>query len=79
MDNVVRIEFDERNEQWFVTLYLEDGSSRPGEPFPASDHPNNPKDEQVRRRVQEVLGYEIKSVSGHAPNGTHYVVEVKPK
>ncbi|WP_316295750.1 hypothetical protein [Clavibacter michiganensis] len=79
MDDVVRIEFEERDEQWFVTLYAQDGSSRPGEPFPASGHPRYPKDEQVRHRVEKVLGYEINSVSGHAPNGTHFVVEVKPK
>ncbi|MEW5093726.1 hypothetical protein [Clavibacter michiganensis] len=79
MDDVVRIEFEERSEQWFVTVYFPDGSSRPEEPFPASGHPNYPKVEQVRDRVQNVLRYEIISVSGHAPNGTHYVVEVKPK
>ncbi|MFT7712307.1 hypothetical protein ACMT9Y_15210 [Clavibacter tessellarius] len=79
MDDVVRIEFEERSEQWFVTLYFEDGSSRPEEPFPASGHPNYPKDEQVRRRVENELDCEITSFSGDAPDGTHYVVGVKAR
>lgn len=56
MDDVARIEFEERDQQWLVTLTDVEGTSEPGEPFPASGHENYSKLEQVLARLAS-LGY----------------------
>jgi hypothetical protein len=74
---IVRIDFLERDEVWEVTLWLSDGTTRPGEPFPASGHPNYSKLEQVTRRLQE-LGYRATRMPYSKVNETRYNLEVVP-
>jgi hypothetical protein len=56
MTDIVRIDFEERDQQWQVTLVTADNEHRPGEPFPAYGGENFSKLEQVLNRVK-VLGY----------------------
>lgn len=77
MDNIVRVDFEERDTQWIVTLIDADGNDRPGEPFPASGHERFTKLEQVTGRLAE-LGLRPKRTPYDQPNKTHYVFEVDP-
>lgn len=77
MDNVVRIDFEERDQQWFVTLIDADGKSAPGEPFPASGHEGFTKLEQVLRYVQE-QGYRSTRTPYNKVNASRYMLDVVP-
>lgn len=75
MAELERIDFEERDRMWIVTLTDADGQAVPGEPFPTSGHENFTKLEQVLRRVQE-LGYRPSRVPYDRVNERRYVFEV---
>ena len=77
MDNVVRINFEERDQQWIVTLIDADGNAQPGKPFPASGHERFTKLEQVLRCVQE-LGYRATNTPYNKVNESKYLLDVTP-
>lgn len=77
VNNMVRIDFEERDQQWIVTLTSADRDTRPGEPFPAYGGEGFSKLEQVLSRVKE-LGYRPRRIPYNKPNATRYVFEVKP-
>jgi hypothetical protein len=77
VDHIERIDFEERDEQWIVTLTALGGEVRPGEPFPAFGGEEYSKLEQVLRRVEE-LGYQPTRTTYNRPNATWYIFEVKP-
>lgn len=77
MGNVVRIDFEERDQQWRVTLIDADGDARPGEPFPAYGGERYSKLEQVLGRLTD-LGYRPTHIPYSKPNATHYGFEVSP-
>jgi hypothetical protein len=81
MTNLQRLEFEERDEQWQVTQHYSDGSTTPGESFPASDHERNPKQEQVDYRVRsEYPGYQVVNYTpSDNSDSKHYLLEVVPK
>lgn len=76
-NDIVRIDFLELDEVWEVTLWLRDGTIRPGEPFPASGHPNNSKLQQVMRRLEE-LGYRATHTPYNKVHETRYNLDVVP-
>lgn len=77
MADLQRIEFEERGEQWFITEVYSDGSTRPGEPFPASGHENFPKLEQVQSRIKEKYpDCRPTYIPHNKGNGTWYVFSV---
>jgi hypothetical protein len=78
MHKVVRVDFHERDQQWIVTLWDSDGHTRPGEPFPASDHKEFTKLQQVLYRLQ-MLGYEATNIPYNKVNATSYNLDVKPR
>ncbi|RXZ72767.1 hypothetical protein [Agromyces albus] len=77
MNNVVRIDFHERDQQWIVTLTGADGGTRSGEPFPAFGGEGFSKLEQVISRMKE-LGYRPTRIPYNKPNATRYIFEVEP-
>lgn len=77
MNSVARVDFEERDEQWIVTLIGADGESRPGEPFPAFGGEGFSKLEQVLSRIKE-LGYRPKYTPYNKPNAKSYIFEVRP-
>jgi hypothetical protein len=77
MDNLVRIDFEEIDQQWIVTLIDSDRHAIPGEPFPASGHERYSKLQQVLDRVHS-LGYRSTHTPYNRVNGTSYRLEVVP-
>jgi hypothetical protein len=77
MRTVVRIDFEERDQQWRVTLIDADGDARPGEPFPAYGGEGYSKLEQVSGRLRD-LGYRPTYTPYNKPNASHYIFEVSP-
>jgi hypothetical protein len=77
MGTVARIDFEERDHQWFVTLVDTDGNHSPGEPFPASGHERHSKLEQVLHYVQE-HGYHATRTPYNKVNESHYILAVAP-
>jgi hypothetical protein len=78
VDHIERIDFEERDQQWIVTLTALGGGVRPGEPFPAFGGEGYSKLEQVLNRVKE-LGYEPMRIPYNRPNATRYLFELKPQ
>lgn len=77
MQNIVRIDFKERDQQWLVTLWYADGTTRPGEPFPASEAENYSKAEQIAARLK-LLGLKPKQWPDSGPNERWYRLDVVP-
>ena len=75
MGDVVRVEFEERDQQWRVTLADADGEVRPGRPFPAYGGEGDSKLEQVLGRLKD-LGYQPARIPYNKPNATRYTFEV---
>ena len=77
MADLQRLEFEERDEQWFITEVYSDGSTKPGEPFPASGHEHYSKLEQVQNRIKEEYpDYRPTHIPYNRVNGTWYVFSV---
>ena len=75
MGDVVRVEFEERDQQWRVTLADADGEVLPGRPFPAYGGEGDSKLEQVLGRLMD-LGYQPARIPYNQPNATRYAFEV---
>lgn len=78
VDIIVRIDFEERDQQWILTLFDQEGTAHPGEPFPAFGGEGYSRLEQVLNRINE-LGFVPTRVPYNRPNASRYIVEVKPK
>ena len=74
----MRIDFEERDQQWILTLFDQEGTAHPGEPFPAFGGEGYSRLEQVLNRINE-LGFVPTRVPYNRPNASRYIVEVKPK
>jgi hypothetical protein len=77
MDNVARIGFEESRQQWLVSLIGQDGTVRPGEPFPAFGGEGFSKLEQVLVRTTQ-LGFRPTTIPYNKPNATRYAFDVVP-
>lgn len=75
MDDIVRIEFEERDQQWQVTLVTADNEHRPAEPFPAYGGENYSGLEQVLNRVKE-LGYRATRTPHNRANDSRFIIGV---
>ncbi|BDZ54165.1 hypothetical protein GCM10025870_12380 [Agromyces marinus] len=53
MAELQRLQFEERDGQWFITEFYSDGRSQPGEPFMASGHERYSKLQQVLSRIKD--------------------------
>jgi hypothetical protein len=72
-----RLEFEERDEQWFITEVHSDGHLQPGEPFMASGHERYSKLQQVIDRIKDKYpGYRPIRIPYNKVNATHFSLEV---
>lgn len=77
MAELVRLDFVERDRQWFITEVYADGVTRPGEPFAASAADNLMKFEQVVNRIfTEYREYEVPR-RPHEENERRYEILVQ--
>ena len=80
MTDLQRLEFEERDGQWFITESYSDGRVRPGEPFMASGHERHSKLEQVLDRVKSKYpGYRPIRTPYDEVNAKHFLLEVVPE
>lgn len=73
----MRVDFEERDQQWLVTLTNAEGVSRPGEPFAASGHEDYSKLEQVLAYLTS-LGFRPNRIPYGDRNRRWYIFEVSP-
>jgi len=79
MADLKRLDFEERDQQWYITEFYSDGTSQPGEPFMASDHERYSKLAQVIDRIKDKYpGYRPTRAPYNRVDGTHYSLEVVP-
>lgn len=80
MADLQRLEFEERNQQWFIEEFYSDGRSQPGEPFPASGHERYSTLEQVLGRIKDKYpDYRLTHTPYNNVDATRYLLEVVPK
>lgn len=77
-NDVERVIFEEVDRQWRVTLVLEDGSTRPGEPFPGYGGENFSRLEQVLHRLDS-LGLRATRLPTGRVDARRYELTVVPK
>lgn len=75
MSVLERIEFDERREQWDITEFYSDNSSRRGEPFPASGRQQK-RDQVLERLAFKYPDYRALHDPENAAEKTHYSFRV---
>lgn len=79
MSVLTGLEFSERHEQWTITEFYSDGSSRPGEPFQASGRQSE-RDQVLERLASKYPDYLALRDPANAVDKTYYSfkVELKP-
>ena len=77
VDEVTRIDFEELDEQWHVTVVTADRAYRTGEPFPADGGEGRSRLDQVLDRVRE-MGYQPTRTPYDKVNATRIMIEVAP-
>jgi len=77
MTDLQRLEFEERDEQWYITEVYSDGRSQPGEPFMASGHERYSKLDQVMDRIKDKYpGYRPTRIPYDKVNAKRFLLEV---